>query len=161
MQLNRIEFSGHFEEEEVLRRETLNLIVPENDLEEELLSWAILPLPQTIQADYARRGYLFTYALGHYLGNGLYVLRVDCRDASGGSHSAEMAAGIVVSATTPAKNRSRGFTPFWFLKKSLHFKASQHSISEAYGGACFGILRFGSSDNLPHRRLFGAHAATV
>lgn len=161
MQVSTLEFNGHFEDDSAVRRETLNIVVPENELEEELLSWAILPLPQNVQDDYARRGYLFTYALGHYLGGGMYALRVDCRDAAGAHHSAEMAAAIVVSATTPARNRSRGFTPFWFLKKGLHFKTSQASVSAAYGGACFGMLRFGSSDNLPHRRLFGAHAAAV
>lgn len=159
MQLNTIQFHGHFEEETDPRSETLNLVVPENDLEEELLSWAILSLPQTVGDDYARRGYTFNYALGHYLGNGLFTLRIDCRDASGGNWSAELAAGVVVSATTPAPNRTRGFTPFWFLKKGLHFRGSHASVREAYGGASFGILRFGSSENLPHRRLFGATVA--
>jgi hypothetical protein len=154
MQLSTIQFQGHFEEDPEGRRETLNLVVPENELEEELLSWAILPLPQNVQADRARPGYAFTYSLGHYLGNGMYTLRIDCRDPSGTSLSAELAAGVVISATTPARNRSRGFTPFWFLKKGLHFRASHPSISEAYGGASFGMLRFGSSESLPHRRLF-------
>ena len=42
------------------------------------------------------------------------------------------------------------------MDKSLHFKAPRGDASIEYHRPAFGRLVFGSSSNLPHRRLFGA-----
>lgn len=156
MRLETLEFQGYFEEDPAQRRETLQIVASDDDMETDLLAWAILPTPETEQDDDARREYVFRYALGGYLRDGLFVLRVECLDRSRSSWWAEIAAGLVASPTSPAENRATGFTPFWFMKKRLHFLTSQKKVEEAYGSAAFGFLGFGSSSNLPHRRLFGA-----
>jgi hypothetical protein len=156
MKLHDVSFKGFFEEEPKTA-EMLQLVEPENELEEAQVAWAILPHPETVSDDSARRDYVFHYDVGKHLGRGLYELSLHARDASGGEWRAEIAGGLIASAT-PATTRPYGFAPFWFISRDFHFKAGQEEIERNYPGEAFGRLDFGRVEALPHRRLFGLSA---
>jgi hypothetical protein len=156
MNLHLLNFKGHFEERPEDLAEQLQLVEPENDLERELLAAAILAHDETITDDEARREYVFTYAIGNYLERGLYRLHVSGRDASKRQWHVEIAAGMVGTTAAASDGRRYGFSPFWFLSKSLHFKPSDPRVEQRYPGHAYGRLIFDTSGVLPHRRLFHA-----
>lgn len=152
MILHDLMYSGFFEEQPAMTSERLQLVVPENDLDVDFLSWVILPHPESVQDDFSRRDYIFRYELGDYLQNGIYVLRILARDASRIRHQAEIAAGIAATLNT-AEPRALGFVPLWFISERLHFRPQE---GYEFDRPAYGHLRFGGVGNLPHRRLFGA-----
>ncbi|NLF29537.1 MAG: hypothetical protein GX591_01475 [Planctomycetes bacterium] len=155
MHIRDLRFTGYFEEQDATTSEVLQIVCPDNELEGDLLAWALLPVAETIDGDYARRDYTFHYELGTQLDPGLYALTVTAEDASGRTHAAEIAAALatVVPATTW---RRHGFVPLWLLSESVHFKPLERIDYDRYHGPAYGHLRFGADTNLPHRRLFGA-----
>lgn len=158
MKLNRIPQRGFFEEQGEVSEE-LNVVKPENDLEEAELAWSLMRHPETVSDDSARRDYVFNYQVKDHLGDGVYRLVIDARDASGGEWSVEIAAALVVSPPATGE-RAHGFTPFWFISKSMHFDSDDPQIKEHYPGEAFGSLDMARVEALPHRRLFGVSAGT-
>ncbi len=155
MRLRTIAFKGFFEEQAGETGEELQIVVPESQTETDLLSWAILAHPETIQDDSARTDYVFHYDLDRHLGDGLFALKVSCRDASGVLYDVEIAAALVATVGAIEQSRSGNFTPLWFISKRLHYKPLDDEMEEHYHRPAFGHLRFGGVGNLPHRRLFG------
>ena len=153
MQLHALPFSGHYENGPDMS-ETLQLAVPENDAEREAIAAAILPEPELVDDDSARRDYEFEYALGDHLGNGLFALRIAATDASNADHAMEIAAGLAITGVTRDIDLSAG-VPMWFISKRLHYK-SLNGRPQNYHGTAFGRLIFPDPDALPQRRLFGA-----
>ncbi len=155
MRITDLHFGGHEEDRPEPVSETLQLVEPEGDLEEDVVARAIMPRAISIEdADSARRGYAFSYHLGPHLGRGLFRLRIDARDASGVDHSAEVAAGLATSATVPEETRRVALVPLWLVSDRLHLERSDGSVGRP--GRAFGRLIPGDPDRLPHRRLFGA-----
>jgi hypothetical protein len=155
MEMKTIQFKGHFEEQTAETAQRLQVMVPEDDTERDLLSWSILQQPQFVEDDNARTSYVFGYELGKHMGDGVFVLKVTCRDASGRTHAVEIAAALAVE-TPFEENREHTFTPLWLLSERVHFKPLENASREQYHGPAFGHLDFGGAGSLPHRRLFGA-----
>jgi hypothetical protein len=156
MRFETISIHGHYEQQQQEVAEQLQVLAPESDLETDLVAWSILPHRETMEADSARRDYVFHYELEGPLTDGLYQLRIEARDASGRLWSVEIAAALVVSAGAAEAGRTFSFIPFWFISKHLHFRTSEREVAEHYPGPSFGHLRFTGPEVLPHRRLFGA-----
>ncbi|MFP4053050.1 MAG: hypothetical protein ACLFV7_04210 [Phycisphaerae bacterium] len=155
MHLRELQFSGYFENQDAETAERLQIVVPEDDLEAELLAWTLLSHPRTVEGDPSRQGYVFQYELGEQLDRGVFALKVSGRDASGMEHAAEIAAALVVRG--PVNEETfRTFAPHWLLSESVNFRPLQGMSEEQYHGAAFGHLRFEGSGYLPHRRLIGA-----
>ena len=156
MQIRDIRYKGNFEEGDIVA-ETLQIVQPENELEEAEIAWSLLRHPETVSDDSARRDYVFHYEVIDHLGDGVFRLVLSARDQSGKQWSAEIAAALVVTAT-PSEHRAYGFAPFWFISRDMHFKTEAEQIDRNYSGEAFGELDFERTEALPHRRLFGAMA---
>lgn len=156
MRLEMLAFKGFFQESATETAEHLQLMAPDSPIDQAMLAWAILPLPQTVNDDIARTDYVFQYHLGEHLRDGLFVLRMTCSDASKVRHEVELAAGLVAVAGTVEQARGGRFARIWFLSKHLHYKPITPDMEDHYHRPAFGHLTFDSSANLPHRRLFGA-----
>lgn len=150
MKTRDLSFKGHYQDQDQTVAEQIQIVVPESDVDEQLLSWSILPHAETVADDESRRDYNFHYEVLGYLGNGLYKLRLTCQDASRNPHSAEIVAAMGVAAGTGEQGRAVDFEPYWFIDDHLHFRSDQN-----YGGPAYGRLRFGDPSELPQRRLFG------
>lgn len=157
MKLALLNFRGHFEETEEDVAEHLQILEPENPLEQTLLAWAILPQGETIEDDPNRPSHTFHYQLGEHIERGLYQLHITTRTPKG-QWSVEVAAGLVSVGAATAGERD-AFAPFWFLSHHLRFKTHDERVRSAYSGDAFGRLDFGADARLPHRRLFRAVAA--
>lgn len=155
MFLKDLHFKGYFQEQSGLTSESLQVVVPESEMEQSLLAWSILSHGETVEDDTARRDYIFHYELGPYLKDGLFVLKIIGRDASHVRHSAEIAAAMV--ATSSAEGRSMAFMPLWLCSDQLHFRPQK---GDSLDRPAYGRLVFGAPDNLPHRRLFGVGVGT-
>jgi len=155
MKLNDLPFGGHYEERSETVSETLQVVEPTNELEENVLAYAILPRTLTLDdADSARQGYTFTYDVGEHLERGIFRLRIGARDASGRDHAVEIGAVLTTSVTVPEETRRVEFVPMWLVSDRFHYEPLQDV--EAYPGHCFGRLLVEAVEVLPHRRLFGA-----
>ena len=157
MKLRDMQYKGNFEEGEIVA-ETLQVVQPENELEEAEIAWSLLRHPETVTDDSARRDYVFHYEVVDHLGDGVFRLVLNARDQSGEAWSAEIAAALVTTAT-PSEQRAYGFAPFWFISRDVHFKTEDERIGSNYAGEAFGKLDFERIEALPHRRLFGAMTA--
>jgi len=155
MHIRELRFTGYFEEQDVTTSEVLQILCPDNDLETDLLGWALLPVAETINGDYARRDYTFHYALGHQMTPGIFTLTVSAVDASRRTHAVEIAAAVTTFVPIGGE-RAHGFVGLWLLSESVHFKPLERISYDQYHGPAYGHLRFGADANLPHRRLFGA-----
>ena len=155
MHWREIRYKGYFEEQAGLSIEPLQILVPDNSLETDLLAWAIMPHPQIFEDDPVRQSYYFQYELGRQIGPGLFKLRIAARDASGIGHAVEIAAAMIVAVPTGGQ-RDFAFKPYWLLDEAVHFKPIVRMSHEQYHGSAYGRLQFDSSETLPHRRLFGA-----
>ena len=151
MRVHDLAFKGVYEEGTVDTGEGVQVIVPETEIERDLLSWAILPHPQTLADDSARGGYTFYYELGGHREQGLYDLTLTSRDASAKTRSAHIVAALGTAYGAAEEGRNVSFVPYWFISEHLHFKSD-----ESYPGSAFGRLLAGDPAVLPHRRLFGA-----
>jgi hypothetical protein len=156
MKIRELPFEGFFEEVSGRTSERVQLVAPETDVDLEVLSWAILPQAETYEGDGARRDYVFRYALGRHIEDGLFVLHLSGRDASNEEHSLEIVAGLAATGGGPGAGRPVAYTPMWFISRRLHFKPVKEISDDAYPGTAFGRLRFEEPDVLPHRRLIGA-----
>lgn len=133
------------------------MVEPENEVDTQVLAWAILCRSQTVEEDWALRDYVFYYELGNHLGGGIYSMQVSCRDASGSFHDIEVGAALVASSAVGDEPESANFEPMWFISKSLHYVDHERFRPEdRYDAEAFGDLRFDEGTNLPHRKLFGA-----
>ncbi|MFW6146455.1 MAG: hypothetical protein ACOC7R_03885 [Planctomycetota bacterium] len=155
MHIRELRFTGYFEEQDATSSEALQVVCGDDALETELLAWALLPVAQTINGDYARRDYTFHYELGRQIDPGIYILTVSALDASRRTHAAEIAAALTTVAPVGGEH-DYGFVPLWLLSESVHFKPIERISYDQYHGPAYGHLRFGADTNLPHRRLFGA-----
>ncbi len=155
MDIRDFGFKGFFEDQDAETGEEVQILLPENELEESLLAWAILAHDQTVDGDNARRGYSFHYELGEPLGEGMYALTVRATDASGVVHAAEIAAALAIQTPLEA-GKVRSFAPMWFLSERVHFKPLEGESHQQYHRPAYGRLAFGGMGNLPHRKLFGA-----
>ena len=155
MHLREIQFTGYFEEQDLSSSETLQIVAPDNQIEQDILAWTLLPGTRTVKGDPARQGYSFIYELGKPLSEGIFALTVTGRDASNREHAVEIAAAVVAISPT-GDARDYAFAPFWLLSESIHFKPLRKMSDDQYHGAAYGHLRFEGSADLPHRRLFGA-----
>ena len=129
MRVHDLAFKGTYEEQPAHVGEQVQVIVPETEIERDLLSWAILPHPETIADDSARDGYTFHYELGGHREQGLYDLTLTSRDASGKTRSAEIVAALGTAVGAAEEGRAVSFVPYWFISKNLHFQSD-----ESYGG---------------------------
>ena len=154
MKLQPLDIAGGFEGSDEEVSERLQLALSEDDAEFEAVALGILPHPEIVTEDSARRGYTFRYELGRPLTNGLFVLRITAHDASQHKHIVEIAAGLAMKtvATDPDITRAAAM---WFISRRLHYFVVQGSPLE-YSGVAYGRLDFPDPDRLPHRRLFGA-----
>ena len=155
MKLSSMPFEGFYEEVSGRTADHLRIVVPERDLERDLISWVILPVGETVEDDDARLDYVFHYTLGDHLGNGLFVLRVVGRDASGIEHGVEIAAALTTTISAPDAGGWTRFLPMWFISKRLHFRRLDEE-DHPFPGTAYGRLRFRGPEALPQRRLFGA-----
>lgn len=155
MRVANVPFRGFFEEQPVETAENLQMMAAEDRLERELLAWTILPHGEVVEDDEARRDYVFRYTLARGLSDHLWALRIEGRDRAGRTHTAELAAGLLVTAGSEEGGAVASFAPFWLLSDSLYFRWIGPGV-EPHRRPAFGHLRFGRSENLPHRRLFGA-----
>jgi hypothetical protein len=153
MRTNDMQFDGFFQDQVVPSSENLQIVAPEEELEEDSLAWALLPHQETVENDEARVGYVFQYRLGRHLGGGIFALHINGWDASGQEHEVELAAAV--AAVVPAGGeRTSTFAPFWLLDRSLHLKTPEAPGKELR--PAYGHLLFGEVGRLPHRRLVGA-----
>jgi len=155
MHLRELPITGFFEDQDASSSETLQILAPDSDMDRDLMAWVLLPRPQMVQEDPARRGYAFDYELGEQLDRGLFALSVTGREASGVEHAAEIATAVTLTVPSGGQ-RVHSFSPFWFFSESLHFKPTERMSHEQYHGAAYGRLHFDGTQTLPHRRLFGA-----
>ncbi len=156
MRIKDMFFKGFFEDHQGMTSERLQIVVPENDLEQVFLTWSILPHGETVDGDNARRGYVFHYELEDYLRDGMYRLRLTGRDASGIHHAAEIAA-CAISTLDTVGAKPFSFQRLWLMSLDTHFRPQK---GDHFDRPAYGRLIFGGADNLPHRRLFGAAAMT-
>jgi hypothetical protein len=159
MHLREVNFKGFFEGQGAETAEDLQIVVPDNALEEGLISWAIMQHSETVEDDRARANYVFQYDLGDQIEEGIYGLRLQCRDASGWEHRVEIAAVLASAVSTVEQIRSGRFAPLWLLSKHIHYKPLDGHMADQYHRPAFGHLSFTGVANLPHRRLFGAKVA--
>ena len=151
--------AGQYEDQGEIN-ETLQLAQPQSDDEKQAIAKAILDGEVFNDADAARRGYVFRYRLGDYLGNGLYALRVEGEDQSSRRHAVEIAAGLVLTGAKGAKPPSiEEGVAMWFLSDRLHHEVLEGTPNQ-YQGTAFGRLSTADAQRLPQRFLFGAPAAT-
>ncbi len=155
MHTRELRFTGYFEEQDATSSEVLQVVCGDNELETELLVWALLPVAETVDGDYARRDYTFHYELGRPIAPGIFTLTVSALDASRRTHAAEIAAALT-TVVPVGGDHAYGFVGLWLLSESVHFKPIERISYDQYHGAAYGHLRFGADANLPHRRLFGA-----
>ena len=157
MKVRQLQFEGFFEDQASPTAQQVQVVEPQNELDAQLLAWAILCRSQTVEEDSAMRDYVFYYELGDHLGGGIYSMQVSCRDASGSFHDIEVGAALVASDGVGDEPQAMSFEPMWFISKSLHYVDHEECRTEDHHGAtAFGHLRFDAAANLPHRRLFGA-----
>lgn len=156
MKIRDMRMEGHYEEVAGRTVEAVNLLVPENDIERDLVSWSILSMPQTVSDDSARRDYVFHYELGEEIEEGLYRLRITARDASGKEHAVDIAAALTSTLGSTEPGLHAEFIPMWFINKRILFKRPGESAG-GFPGSAFGRLDFAAGpESLPQRRLFGA-----
>lgn len=155
MKIRELQFRGFFEEQSFQTAERVQIIVPENDMEQNLLSWAILAHGETVKDDPDRPNHTFYYTVGRYLGDGMYLLRIRSRHETGRELTSEIVAAMV-AVTSAVEGRYVSFEPFWFISDDLHMSGRRAS---EFDRPSFGRLVVGSDSILPHRRLFAQAAA--
>lgn len=160
MRIRSLPIDGYYEEVEGRTSEVLQILAPETDLDEQLLSWAILKHNETVASDDARRDYIFNYGLEEHLGNGLYKLRVTARDQSKRDHECEIVAGLSSAVSGRQSNvQPIGFVPMWIISPQHHFRGQSPGQNDNPPPTAFGRLDWSSPGALPQRRLFGAVVA--
>lgn len=157
MRIRSMPIAGYYEEVEGKTSEVLQILTPETDIEEQLLSWAILKNNETVATDDARRDYIFNYGLEDHLGDGVFKLRITARDQSRRDHECEIAACLSTAVTGGSSEvQPAGFQPIWIISRSVHFKGQNTGQNDNPPPTAFGRLDWRLPGALPQRRLFGA-----
>lgn len=156
MRIHALPFRGHYEETVDEVAETLQVVAPDDQLDHDLLAWAILRHPERVSDDRARPAHTFNYELGRHLSNGLFVLHVTNYDPAGREYRAEIAAALLATVATIELSPGRrvAFAPCWFIDKSLHYRMLDRGMESHYPGPAYGRLDFDDVAYLPERRLF-------
>ncbi|MFP4355810.1 MAG: hypothetical protein ACLFUJ_11865 [Phycisphaerae bacterium] len=155
MKLQTFDYKGQFEQRTTAEAEPIQLVQPENEFEENLLRWSILPRPMTVEDPEAEEGMptVFVYELGEHLKDGLFKLHITERTAGGESPAGECVAALAV-ASPLQPGQAVSFTPYWLLSEHLHVDKPSTVDSDFDYKRSFGHLRFGDDRSLPHRKLF-------
>lgn len=159
MKLTSMPFKGLFEEQNVETAEDLEVVVPENHLETDLLSWAILAHPQTVTDEESPGADIYRYHLHGYLENGLFALALEQRGPKDVIDIVTLAAALVAVINPQEPGASFRFEPFWFISEHLTYDPGEAPVALEEHRSAYGRLIFGEAGNLPQRRLFGPRAA--
>jgi hypothetical protein len=155
VKLQTIDYKGQFEQRTTTEAEPIQMVEPENEFEQDLLRWAILPRPMTVEDPDAVQNTptAFVYELGDYLANGMFKLHITQRTTDGLEEQGECVAGLAV-ASPRQQDQAVSFTPYWLLSRHLHVDKPDSVEADFDYKRSFGHLRFGDDRTLPHRLLF-------